>query len=469
MLPDAEGGSLSTPDLDPSESDLLAATISEETLVETLLLDSKERDPPTLATVTLAVAHSAGSPFRLPRFKSYNAWPLRFLHGTICVFLLLALSSISIFIIGSHLDYLDSSLSLPRGILPELSFGPRQALLDGPPPKPLYWANFPALYDLQHRMIEHSLNAILLDGDTMLKFIADGLRDKASNLYQSGMEVERKDRIKGQALWKALRAGAALGEKGAGVHVQVRQTVERLLRESQRASKGIEDSMVNQPESPLARAFALLLPLSHRPSIWPWIWATDLEVRWQFYHSLTVFSGQLYKTLLALVELQSEIEEYGKDLNTLQTMLAKEEKVDPMPPPVANTTKTGVLSALFRTARPEIGAPHNPPADEKNVHEEDADEKYELTKEALLDRLVKGVQVALLERVGCALLDLRVLAEEVESLRYQVAEPASVHDPHVSIYVHLKEVHIAEFSLRVEVERLQALEEVWKKGKGKGN
>ncbi|KAJ3548213.1 hypothetical protein NMY22_g1341 [Coprinellus aureogranulatus] len=70
MLPDAEGGSLSTPDLDLSESDLLAATIREETFVETLLLDSKERDPPTLA-----VAHSAGSPFRLPRFEFYNAWP----------------------------------------------------------------------------------------------------------------------------------------------------------------------------------------------------------------------------------------------------------------------------------------------------------------------------------------------------------------------------------------------------------
>ncbi|KAJ3525460.1 hypothetical protein NMY22_g10561 [Coprinellus aureogranulatus] len=211
-------------------------------------------------------------------------------------------------------------------------------------------------------MIEHSLNATLLDGDTMLRFIADELRDKASNLYRSGMEVERKDRIKGQVFWKALRAGAALSEKGVRVHVQVRQTVERLLRESQRASKGIEDSVIHQPESPLARAFAPLLPLSHRPSIWPWIWATDLELRWQFYHSLTVFSGQLYKTLLALVELQPKIEEYGKEVGVLESMLTEERGEEHVPratAPVPSTTsqKAGLLAGFFRESRPPTHTP----------------------------------------------------------------------------------------------------------------
>ncbi|KAJ3547021.1 hypothetical protein NMY22_g1815 [Coprinellus aureogranulatus] len=402
---------------------------SEEVSVEALLLDGEQ----TLPTSSRSPASK--------RLKWYHAWPLRVIWRTTALLLLLAVfisTAIVVFILILHRKH---SLSLPSfcklpGMEPYLHTSlcrplaahtpparsgfvkPGTALLDGPPPTPIYWANFQELYTLQRRMIEHSLNASVFEGTFMLKFIADEARyDRTSPMNQLRMEVQRRDPMKEERLRETLELGARLGDQLAWVHAKVTTTVEEFLAQNEQAAEWIDKCMLNQPESVLAQVISLLFPLSrYVDSIWPWMWSTDTEIRWQFYRSLVHFSWKLYEMLLLLSELQPRIEEYGRDLGNLQTLLAGKETIDP--------TKS------------------------------DEDEEYEALKNATMSRLVESGQVAF-ERVTSSLIALRALSEEVERLRRSVAEP----HPQIPHFIHLREVYNAGPRLSQEVERLTAFEE----------
>ncbi|KAJ3525462.1 hypothetical protein NMY22_g10562 [Coprinellus aureogranulatus] len=422
---------------------------SEEVSVEALLLDGEQTPSPTQASFPPSSRLQAWKPF-----KWYHAWPLRFvIWRTTALLLLLAASfstAIVVFILVLHHKH---SLSLPsfcglpgmepylhtshcRPLAahtpPALSGGfvkPGTALLDGPPPTPIYWANFQELYTLQRRMIEHSLSASVFEGTFMLKFVGDEVRRNASTMNRLRMEVQRRDPTKEECSRETLEFGARLGDQLGWVHTKVTMTVEAFLAENEEAAEWIDKCMLNQPESVLAQVISPLFPLSrYIDSIWPWMWSTDTEIRWQFYRSLVHFSWKLYEMLLLLSVLQPRIEEYGMDLDKVKSLLVEKETVNP--------TKSN----------------------------EDEDEEYEASKNATMNRLLESGQVAF-ERITSSLIALRALSEEVERLRHSVAEPA----PHIPHFIHLREVYNAGQRLRQGAERLTAFEEGQRKAGHESN
>ncbi|KAJ3533658.1 hypothetical protein NMY22_g7245 [Coprinellus aureogranulatus] len=170
-------------------------------------------------------------------------------------------------------------------------------LIDGSPPPPLYRTDFPRLYDMQRRMIEHMLSASTYEGSIMLHFIADDVDNESSALYQLRLEVNDRDYRKELVLRETLYTGGRLGRELGKVHRKAQATVRWLLSTNQRASRRIEETIDKRPKSLLEQNIASLFPQS-RGSIWAW--DPDIEFRWQFYASLTSFSSMLYQNLLVL-------------------------------------------------------------------------------------------------------------------------------------------------------------------------
>lgn len=217
-------------------------------------------------------------------------------------------------------------------------------LLDGPPPLPLYRVDFQELHGLQCRMTEHMLNASTIDGAVMLKFIANELNDKASDLYQLRTKVSERDHEKGWELQRTLSFGVELGGDLAILYSKVRSSLQTLFVENRIASIGIEETFEEQPKSHLAQILVPLFPRYRDSSFWTW--DTDTEVRFRFYKSFTMFSWMLYSNLVDLVDHQRSLEVFGKKLEALQLLLV-EEASDATPPPASDSANVNRAAWFF--------------------------------------------------------------------------------------------------------------------------
>ncbi|KAJ3546311.1 hypothetical protein NMY22_g2101 [Coprinellus aureogranulatus] len=304
-------------------------------------------------------------------------------------------------------------------------------LLDGSPPKPLYQlADFEKLYELQRRMVEQMLNASVSNGTIMLQSFAKDAKNKRSLLSKLWWEVHRRDPRKERVLQNVLYTGARLGMKMAAAHHEADVSVGEFIDSNQAASEGIGRAMENQPRNWLTKVVAPLFPQA-RSSFWAW--DTDLEIRWQFYDSLTIFSWMLYRNLMILNDVLPRIESFGTDLNALQSLLTQKD-VKPVKPPDP-TSKTGLLSTLFKTDRPENGAPL----------ESDAEKNYEAMKKTVLDGFARNREAAQ-ERVRGALVALRALSDEMDDMMHRISSPG----PRLPLHDHLRHLY-------AEAERLSGI------------
>lgn len=400
----------------------------EERVVEAILLEHIPEGPPaSLRAIQLS------SSCRL----------LNALRRALRLLLVIATTSFFVILIAAHLDAAHVNRSLPAfcrlpGMEPyedtshcfmdleALGLDPMDdgiptdlPLLDGPPPPPLYWADFPELYRLQRRMIECMFNASAFEGTIPLKFVYEDIDNRASSMFQLRMELQHRDYMKERVLRDTLYDGARLGRKLARMHREAKKAVEAMVRSAHQASQGIEDAAAKQPRSLLAQAVIPLFPRS-RSSYWTW--DTDIEVRWQFYDSLTSFSGALYESLLALGELVPRLEAYEQDLASLQSLLAEKE----------NQSISQKAASLFAWSKLPL----------PKKHLSNVDKSHEELKEAILGRLARERRVAF-NGASSALTALRSLSEELESVRSKLSKPGR----RIPFYLHLKHIYIEGKSL----------------------
>lgn len=420
--------------------------------METILLSEIERDTPALS--------NAHVPATLVGHESWRIASLfETLYRTTRFVLALAAACFVAIFLELHFEEIRYSLSLPSfcrlsGMEPYL-YGtqcpsslskdppltspyvkPDIPLLDGPPPKPIFWADFHRLYELQHNMIEQLVNASTFEGAIMLQFIVDDVDAKTTSLYQLRMDVLRRSPMKAWVLRQVLFTGEGLGEQLAALQRDLERSVERLIDANRRTSKAIENAIDKQPQSLLAQAFLSVLPRDRSTFEPTWTWKTEIETRWQFYQSLTLFSRILYKTLVELVGLLPRLETFGKDIDSLHHLL--EERAVSTPSP-ASTSRTPFLtwSKITRSGKDALPDPR-------------VDEKYEALKKTVLGRL-KRVNQAAIVRVDSSLTTLRVLSDELENMRHKIAEPGR-RIPH---YVHLRHIYVDNAKLSGILEKLK--------------
>ncbi|KAJ3546312.1 hypothetical protein NMY22_g2100 [Coprinellus aureogranulatus] len=297
-------------------------------------------------------------------------------------------------------------------------------LLDGPPPTPIYWADFHGLYDLQHRIIDCMRNAFVFEGAVVLKFIDNDVSNEQSSMHQLRMEVQRRDYMNERMLRNNLYEGSRLGKKLHRLCQGSKSMAQRFVGSNRRAYEGIEENILKQPRSYLALAFLELIPRIRSD---PWTWETDIEVRFQFYRSLTLLSEALYDNLLALKELPTELEGFKRDLAALRSLLMKEESATQLQPTATGATEFSIFS-WSKATRPK-----------EDVVSVDADDSREAMKMALLDRMDRDVSVAL-ERANATLGVLRALSEDMESMRRRVASPR----PDVPLFIHFRHIYVED-------------------------
>ncbi|KAJ3546319.1 hypothetical protein NMY22_g2099 [Coprinellus aureogranulatus] len=319
----------------------------------------------------------------------------------------------------SHcLDNIDAGLGPTHGVSAD------RPLLDGPPPSPIYWADFQELYELQRRMIYGMRSAFVFEDTIVLQFINDEVYDQQSALHHLRMEVQQWDYMKERVLRDTLYKGARLGRKLHGVWKRSKGLVRDFAGSNDRAAQGIEENMLKQPQG-LAAFVAPFFPRrrSHR-----WTWATDIEVRYQFYRSLTLFSEELYENLLVINALPSPLEGLRKDVISLHSLLMKKENDTQAPSADTIYIKPPAGFTWYKTARPKEDVP---------AADLDADNDHEAVKKALLDRFEKDVTVAL-DRANTTLRVLRALGEDVETMRRRVASP---QPDSVPLFIYLRHIY----------------------------
>lgn len=294
-------------------------------------------------------------------------------------------------------------------------------LLDGAPPKPIHWADFQGLYELQRRMIERMINATVYTDPITLQTVSRDVLDNKSAIHQFREDFRRRDYRKERVLREALFMGGRLGSALNREYRRTKLNLENLVASNRGAAEGVEKAMDKQPRNFLSRAMADLFPRS-RSSIWSW--DTAVEVRWQYYDSFTSFSWELYDTLLALSELLPQLEAYQEDLKNLNMLFIQE--------PIVNNT---LPSAHHRNTT-------SPPSEE--------DKRHEAMKRTIVEGLTNAGRVAR-DRVGAALIELRALSEELESARHRVAEP----DRHIPLYVHLRHIYVQGAKLSAMLEGMK--------------
>ncbi|KAJ3535138.1 hypothetical protein NMY22_g6619 [Coprinellus aureogranulatus] len=299
-------------------------------------------------------------------------------------------------------------------------------LLDGPPPRPIYWADFQELYGLQRRMIGELLNASVCEDEFSLRSLPKDLRDEQSTLSRFRAELERRNYWQEEVLRETLLIGARSGRTLVYMPQNVKVTVKIMAGLNKKAIDGMEKVLVTQPKGRMARAVAPLFP--RFPNyVWSWSWEPDVEARWQFYYSLTAFTSKLYEELLFLDKFLREIEEYTKEMDSVYSQLTK--KKEPSVPPSSGVNNTNQSSGWFKRSLPTQTAV---PESKGN-----GDEEYEALKKRVLDGLVKAGPVAA-GRVRAALASLRALSTEVEGLLHRVASPV----PEIPLHMHQRHIYM---------------------------
>ncbi|KAJ3538705.1 hypothetical protein NMY22_g5051 [Coprinellus aureogranulatus] len=404
--------------------------------------------------------------------RSHSGWPQTF-RRTIRALLLSAAFLILVVVILCHTLYSLEYLSFPsfcrlpgmevythtrhcrRSSRPKIvdpDIDPSILLLDGPPPRPIYWADFQGLGELQRRTAEHIFNASIYASSTSLEFLSVELDKEMSALQQLQTDAARKNYETGRALRETLYTGSQLGTRLVRLQEGARARVGSFIRLNEQVATGVGLAIEQQPKTIVEQIVASMLP---RPRGFIWTWPTDMEVKWQFYFSLTSFSRNLYDSLLELDKLLRKIGKYEEALGEVRVSPVNSEREEEVaiPPPV-KSDRTSLYS--WWTMMPLAKGP--PPS------KEDEKEKDSLKKAIrdCVERLVEDTQAAS-GRVERAIAGLRIISQELEDIRHRIARPVAP----IPLYVHLRHVYVAGERLDKIRERVHASAEAHEQEKRK--
>ncbi|KAJ3546314.1 hypothetical protein NMY22_g2102 [Coprinellus aureogranulatus] len=291
-------------------------------------------------------------------------------------------------------------------------------LLDGPPPHPIYWADFDRLYELQIRMAEEFCNATTSASSTKLKSLfTEMTKDDQSDPSRLWRDVRLKDPFIGDILQDTLYIGGHLGASLNSLHEKAIFAVKMRVHYNERIVRDIEKAAEMQPRNALHHIVASLFPRFRSIA---WSWEMDKEVRWQFYSELTDFWQWLYEDLLKLNDLASRLQSFGE---SLQPFLGRDE----------DTKMHRAVDTSEKNSFPE------------------PDEVF-LRMQNIVGGLANDSQVAL-SGVQHALTSLRQVSQELEDLRQRVAIPG----PHIPFYVHLRNIHAAGKMLNLTLKTVEPL------------
>ncbi|KAJ3538699.1 hypothetical protein NMY22_g5052 [Coprinellus aureogranulatus] len=152
---------------------------------------------------------------------------------------------------------------------------PGMLLLDGPQPKPIYWADLRGLYDPQASMVEHIANVSIQGRHTLLEKLYVDINNRGgSAIYQAQTDLQWADYAKGRALRDRMWAGAGLGRQLMKLEGEASSAVKLLIVWNKEAPARIEETMEKQPETLLAQLVARMLS---RPRGFIWSWKTDMS------------------------------------------------------------------------------------------------------------------------------------------------------------------------------------------------